>query len=324
MEFGVELLPNVPCYELEYYSKLAEECGFGYVWITDHYNNRNALVVLSGIARATGRVKIGTGVTNPYHINPAVVASAVATLNEISDGRAILGIGAGDKFTLRQIGIEQSKPLTRVREAVEIVRRLMGGEVVSYEGKAFRFEGARMNFKVKPFPIYVGAQGPKMLKLASEIGDGVIINASHPKDVEFAMSCLNPREGFDVAVCSAFSVDDDPNVAVGAVKPVVAFIVSGAPKDVLERHGIDEEGVERVRRALKEAFSKGNWKAVSDAVTDEMIEAFSIAGTPDDVIERIRSLERLGVTQIVVGSPIGKDKAKAIRTIGRKIIPHFR
>ena len=324
MEFGIELLPNIPYYELEYYAKLAEDNGFGYVWITDHYNNRNAFVILSAIAKATNSVKLGTGVTNPFHVNPAVIASAIATINEMSGGRAILGLGAGDKFTLRQIGIEQRRPLRRVREAVEIIRKLSAGEVVNYEGEEFRFEGARMNFKITPFPIYVGAQGPKMLRLASEVGDGVIINASHPKDVEFAMKNLNPKQGFDVAVCSAFSVDKDRNVAVKAVKPVVAFIVSSCPKEVLDRHGIDEDKVESVRRALNEAFAKGNWKAVTDAVTEDMIEAFSITGTPDEVVERIEELEHLGVTQFVVGSPIGKDKAKAIKMIGREILPNFR
>ena len=324
MEFGIEILPNVPCYEIEYYAKLAEDYGFGYVWITDHYNNRNALVVLTSIARVTNSLRIGTGITNPYHMNPAVIASAIATINEISGGRAVLGIGAGDKFTLRQIGIKQSKPLTRVREAVEIIRKLVAGELVRYEGKVFDFDGARMNFKAKVFPIYIGAQGPKMLKLASEIGDGVIINASHPKDVKFAMKNLNIREGFDVAVCSAFSVDKDREVAINTVKPVVAFIVASSPKEILERHGIAEESVKYVRNALNEAFAKGKWKELSNAVTDEMVDAFSIAGTPDEVVERIKMLRDLGVTQMVIGSPIGKDKAKAIRTIGKLVIPHFR
>ncbi len=324
MKFGIELLPNSPHYELEYYAKLAEDSGFGYVWITDHYNNRNAFVILTAIAKATNSVKLGTGVTNPFHVNPAVITSAIATINEISGGRAILGLGAGDKFTLRQIGIEQKRPLRRVREAVEVIRKLSAGEVVNYEGEEFRFEGARMNFRTSSFPIYVGAQGPKMLRLASEIGDGVIINASHPKDVEFAIKNMNLRDGFDIAVCSAFSVDKNRENAVKAVKPVVAFIVSGCPKEVLERHGIDEEVVKSVKKALNEAFTKGNWKAVAEAVTEDMIEAFSITGTPDEVVRRIEELERLGVTQFVVGSPIGADKGKAIKTIGKKIIPRFK
>lgn len=324
MEFGIELLPNVKVYEIEFYAKLAEDNGFSHIWVTDHYNNRNAFVILSILAKATQNAKIGTGVTNPLHMNPAVIASAIATINEISGSRAVLGIGAGDKFTLEKIGIERKKPLTCVREAVQIIRKLLSGESVEFNGEIFKFSGARLTFSSGNVPIYIGAQGPKMLRLASEIGDGVIINASHPKDVEFALRNMDVREGFDIAVCSAFSIDKNRDVAIQNAKTVVAFIVASCPNEVLDRHGIDEESANAVKEALNEAFAKGKWKELANAVSDEMVEAFSISGTPDDVIERIEELKRLGITQLVVGSPIGKDKARAIKLIGKEVIPNFR
>lgn len=323
MEFGIELLPNMKPDRLEHYAKLAEDCGFSYIWVTDHFNNRNAYVILSLLARATNKAKIGTGVTNPFHVNPAVIASAIATIDEISNGRAVLGIGAGDKFTLEKIGIKHEKPLTRVKEAVQIIRMLLAGETVNFDGKIFRFNGAKLGFKTRDIPIYIGAQGPKMLKLASELGDGVIINASHPKDVEIAMQNIDAKEGFDIAVCSAFSIDEDRDKAVENAKIVVAFIVSSSPNEILERHEISIESAEAVRKALNEAFTKGKWKDLPKAVTDEMVEAFSISGTPDDIVERIEELKRLGVSQLIVGSPIGADKDKAIRLIGREIIPRY-
>jgi len=324
MEFGIELLPNVKFYEIEYYARLSEDHGFKYIWVTDHYNNRNSFVVLSIIARSTREAKIGTGVTNPFHVNPAVIASAIATINEISGGRAVLGIGAGDKFTLERIGVKREKPLKGVREAVQIIRDLLSGKSVSFEGEVFKFNGAKLTFASGKVPIYIGAQGRKMLKLASEIGDGVIVNAAHPRDVKFALENIEAKEGFDFAVCSAFSIDKDRDVAIQNAKTVVAFIVSSCPEEVLNRHGIDHESANAVKNALNEAFAKGNWKELAEKVTDEMVEAFSISGTPDDIIERIDELRKLGVTQIVVGSPIGKEKAKAIKLIGREIIPRFR
>ncbi len=324
MEFGIELAPNIKFYEIEFYAKLAEDNGFDYVWVTDHYNNRNAFVILSILAKTTRKAKIGTGVTNPFHINPAVIASAIATINEISGGRAVLGIGAGDKFTLEKIGIERKKPLTCVKEAVHIIRKLVKGESVEFKGDIFKFTGAKLTFSSGNVPIYIGAQGRKMLRLASEIGDGVIINASHPKDVKVALESIDAREGFDIAVCSAFSVDRDRDAAIQNAKTVVAFIVASSPSEVLDRHGIDEETANAVKKALSDAFEKGMWKELSNAVSEEMVDAFSISGTPDDVIERIEELRRLGITQLVIGSPIGKDKSKAIKLIGREIIPNFR
>jgi len=324
MEFGIELTPNVKFYEIEYYAKLAEDNGFRYVWVTDHYNNRNAFVILSVLAKTTQKVRIGTGVTNPFHMNPAVIASAIATINEISNGRTVLGIGAGDKFTPEKIGIERKKPLTGVREAVQVIRMLLNGESVEFDGELFKFSGAKLTFNPrKGIPIYIGAQGPRMLKLASEIGDGVIINASHPKDVEFALRNIDMRKGFDIAVCSAFSIDKDRDRAIQSVKPVVAFIVAGCPNEILDRHGIDDRSVNTVRITLKEAFAKGNWKKLEEVVTDEMVDAFSISGTPDEVIGRIEELKKLGITQLIVGSPVGRDKTKAIRLVGKEIIPRF-
>ncbi len=332
MKFGIEFVPNMKYYELEYYVKLAEDSGFEYTWITDHYNNRNVYSMLTILALKTSSIKFGPGVTNPYHISPAVTASAIATINELSNGRAVLGIGAGDKVTFDRIGISWTKPLRRMREAVEIIRLLHGGKSVSYDGKIFKFNGARLDFKAGNIPIYIGAQGPKMLQLAAELGDGVLINASHPRDFETAKENIDAglekagksRDEFDVVAYASMSVDKDANKARNASKIVVAFIVAGSPDIIFERHGISMDDVQKVREALNNAFTKGDWPGVSKAVTDEMIDSFSISGSPDQVIERIKELSKSGVTQVVAGSPIGPDKKKSIQLIGKEIIPAFK
>ncbi|AEA46824.1 5,10-methylenetetrahydromethanopterin reductase [Archaeoglobus veneficus] len=328
MRFGIEFVPNVRYYELEYYSKLAEDNGFGYVWITDHYNNRNVYAMLTLIALKTQNMRIGAGVANPYHTHPAIIASAIATVNEISGGRAVLGIAAGDRVTLERIGVKWEKPLSKIKEAVEVIKALHTGKPVNYDGDFFRMQGARLDFKAGRIPIYVGAQGPKMLKLAAEIGDGVLINASHPKDFEVARQNIeeglkDKNKDFDVVAYASLSVDKNGEKAKDAAKIVVAFIVAGSPDIVFERHGISQEDVMRVKTALNNAFTKGDWKSVHEAVTEEMVDIFSISGTPDEVIERIEELSKVGVTQVVAGSPLGPNKAKAIKIMGREIIPGF-
>jgi len=332
MKFGIEFVPNMKYYELEYYVKLAEDSGFEYTWITDHYNNRNVYSMLSILALRTNTIRLGPGVTNPYHISPALTASAIATINELSNGRAVLGIGAGDKVTFDRIGIEWEKPLSRMREAVEVIRALHRGKPVSFDGKIFKFNGARLDFKAGEIPIYIGAQGPKMLQLSAELGDGVLINASHPRDFESAKQNIERglekagkrREDFDTVAYASMSVDKNSEKARNSSRIVVAFIVAGSPDVVFERHGIDMEDVGRVKDALNNAFTKGDWAGVSKAVTEEMIDSFSISGSPEEVIERIRELEKSGVTQVVAGSPIGPDKKKSINLIGKEIIPVFK
>ena len=132
---------------------------------------------------------IGPGVTNPYLINPVQTASTLMSLDNLSGGRAILGIGAGDKITLNLLGIERRKPLTAVKESTQIFRTIFDtGKMKDFEGKVFSVEKAKVAFeKTGEIPIYIGAQGPKMLQLAGSMGQGVLVNASHPVDFEFAM-----------------------------------------------------------------------------------------------------------------------------------------
>ncbi|WP_422573763.1 5,10-methylenetetrahydromethanopterin reductase [Methanothrix sp.] len=301
-------------------AKLAEDAGFKNIWITDHYNNRDVWTTLAVLSLLTNKIQLGTGVTNPYTRNAAITASSIASINELSGGRAILGIGPGDKATFDKMGIDWDKPLSKVRETVLAIRAFLAKEQVSQAG----FKGAQMSFTTSKIPIYIGAQGPKMLELAGAISDGVLINASHPDDFKFAVPMIRAgaekagRKPEDVQVCAyaSFSADKDTAKAVNASKIVVAFIVAGSPENVLERHGI---GMDEAR-AISEAISRFDFKAAMDAVTTKMTEAFSISGAPADCRARIDELLSTGVTQIVVGSPIGPNKESAIKLIGKQVI----
>lgn len=328
LSFGIEFLPAKKVEKLVNHAKLAEEAGVDYIWVTDHYNNRNVYVTLTAMAYATSKVKLGTGITNPYVINPCWTAAAIATINEISNGRAVLGLGAGDKITLESIGIKWAKPLTTMTEAIEIIRKLLDGERVSYTGKVFNVASAKLNFKPKTrIPIYVGAQAPKMLALAGRVADGVLINASHPIDFEYALKHvkegLDQREAkpefFDTVAYTSMSIDEDEAKAKDAAKIVVAFIVAGSPEIVLERHEIDKAKASEI----SEAIGKGDFGKALSLVDDKMLNEFCIAGTPKQVIERVEELRKAGVTQVVAGSPIGPDVEKSIKLYG-EIIKAFK
>jgi len=297
--------------------------------VTDHFGNRNVYVTLAAAALYTNKIILGTGVTNPWMVNPVITAQAIATLNELAPGRVVLGMGAGDKTTLEAVGIEMGKPLAAVKEAIEMFRKLTNGESVAFQGEVFKAAGAKLNFKpANKIPVYVGAQGPKMLEMAGKIGDGVLINASHPSDVEYAVKLANEgmrqankaASDVDIAAYTSFSVNEDIKKALKAATPVVAFIVAGSPPSILEKHKIDVAKADELRAALK----TGDFGKAFAAVTPEMINAFSICGTPDMCIERIAELRKIGISQFVVGSPIGTNVKNAIDLIGSKIIPRFK
>lgn len=328
LSFGIEFLPAKSIEKLVEYAKLSEEAKIDYVWVTDHYNNRNVYATLTAMAYATNNIKLGTGVTNPYVINPCWTASAIATIDEVSKGRAVLGIGAGDKITLESIGVEWKEPLTTINEAVYIMKKLLNGERVTFNGKIYNIKNAKLNYKPsRKIPIYIGAQGPKMLALAGSLADGVLINASHPIDFEYAIKhikeSLEKREEkidfFDIVAYTSLSIDENEEKAKEAAKIVVAFIVGGSPQTILERHNIDISKASEI----SDAISKGNFGKALSLVDEKMLNEFAIVGTPKQVMEKFDSLKKIGVTQIVAGSPIGPEMKKSIKLYG-EIIKTFK
>jgi len=296
--FGIEFVPMELFWRTTYYTIQAERLGYDSIWITDHFNNRNVYVSLTVIANYTERIKLGPGVTNPYLVHPVMTAQSVASLNEVAPGRVICGIGAGDRTTLDMVSTKMKAPLRTVREAVEIIRRQISREKGEYTGKEFQTtSGARFNFRVNsPIPIYIGAQGPKMLQLAGAIGDGALINASHPDDIERAVKLI--RRGI----------------------PVVAYIVAGSPPFILEKHGIPVKKAEQIRDDL----ANRRWGEAFGAVDSGMIDAFAVCGSPEQCTEKIEALFKTGITHFVTGSPLGPKVRESINLFGNEVLPHFK
>ena len=329
VKFGLEFVPREPFWKTVYHAIQADKGPFDYLWVADHYTNRNVYVTLSTILIHTDRIIVGTGVTNPYLVNPLITAGAIASLNEIAPGRVVCGIGAGDRTTLEQAGIPQVKPLAAVKESVHLIRLMIKeGGVTDFRGEIFRVPGAKFGLGGNPVPIYIGAQGPKMLKLAAEIGDGVLINSSHPRDLEEAVRYIEegtskanrPLNDLDIAAYASFSVDEKPEKAFKAAVPAVAFIMARYPDTVLEKHGIKPERGAK----LRENLIKGNFGEAFAQVTPDMVDSFAVWGNPDVCTEKISTILKTGITQFVAGPPIGPNIRRSIDILATKIIPNFR
>jgi 5,10-methylenetetrahydromethanopterin reductase len=328
LSYGIEFVPgNINVKQVVTYCKLAEAKDIDFAWITNHYNNRHCYPTLAMIAANTNTLKMGPGIMNTFTDTPAAIASYMATLNEISDGRAVLGIGPGDLSTLPKLAIAGEKPVGRLKEGVIQIRKLLAGEEIKKSGmQFFDYDGAKLTGVTLPgkkgIPVYIGAQGPKMLELAGEIGDGSLINASNPKDFQIAIPIIKKAEeaagkkGHDVGAYTAISVDQNKKKAMNAAKIVAAFIAAGSPPPILQRHNLDMGNVAKI----KEALSRFDFKAVGGLVGEAEIEAFTIAGTPDDCAQKCEDLMAAGVTQVIFGSPLGPDMTNSIRLIGKYIV----
>lgn len=329
MSYGIEFVPgNITVKQVVNYCKLAESKDIDFAWITNHYNNRHCYPTLAMIAANTDSLKMGPGIMNTFTDTPAAIASFMATLNEISDGRAVLGIGPGDLSTLPKLAIGGAKPVGRLKEGITQIRRLLAGEEIKKTGEMefFDYDGAKLTGVNLPgkkgIPVYIGAQGPKMLALAGSDGDGSLINASNPKDFQIAIPIIKKaqeeagRKKHDVGAYTAISVDQDVKKARGSAKIVAAFIAAGSPPPLLQRHGLDMDNVAKI----KDALSRFDFKTVGGLVGDAEIDAFTIAGTPEDCGQKCEDLMAAGVTQVIFGSPLGPDMTNSIRLIGKYII----
>jgi len=328
LTYGIEFVPgNVNVKQVVNFCKLAESKDIDYAWITNHYNNRHCYAVLAAVAQATTTLKMGPGIMNSFTDTPAAMASFMCTLNEISDGRAVLGIGPGDLSTLPKIAITPEKPVARLEEAVGQFRKLVAGEQVGKAGlKFFDYDGAKLTGVTLPgkkgIPVYIGAQGPKVLELAGKVGDGALINASNPKDFQVAIPIIKKacdaagKKSFDVGAYTAMSIDKSEKKARNAAKIVAAFIAAGSPPELLTRHGLDLNNVAKIKAAL----GKFDFKSVGELVGDKEIDAFTIAGTPEMVKAKCDDLTKAGVTQIILGSPLGPDMTTSIRLLGKYVV----
>ncbi|ELY68691.1 5,10-methylenetetrahydromethanopterin reductase [Natrinema versiforme] len=313
---GIELTPEHPPERVADLAALAEDEGFDIAFASSHYFNRDPFVVLSQMADATEEIRLGPGVVNPYETHPVKLAAQTATIDEISGGRGVFGVGAGDRSSLSNLGVERDSPLRRVLETFDIARDLWDGETVTHEG-TFIARDAALNLEPpsEAIPVYVGAQGPHMLRMSAKHADGVLVNAAHPKDLEWSAEQVaqgladrpEERGAFESLAFASVSVAADESDAREAARPPVAFIVGGAAEPVLERHDIDREAAS----AVSEALEQGDLPEAFGRVTPAMIDAFCIAGTTATVADRFAAALEY-VDGIVVGSPLGPDLEDAV------------
>jgi 5,10-methylenetetrahydromethanopterin reductase len=310
---------------------MAEKEGFDSCWVSHDVFMRSSLVTLTAIALNTRKILLGNTILNPYTINPAEIAMYLSTLDELSGGRVVCGISAGAIEYMDWLGIPHQKPLTRTREAVDLIRKLLTGEKTAYDGLEFKWkEQCYMRFKtLRPkIPVYIGGQGDKMLEYAGQAGDGVLPLLYPPDFAPYAVKLVHesakkagrdPAQ-IDIAGCVWISIDVDKNKTVtDGLKELVAYFGPLLGVKGLASIGLSHEDFERI----KQEFKVSGVKQAAKLVEDRMLR-LAIYGTPDDCIEQVDKLKSAGVNHVLFGAPLGPDPLEAIRLIGRKVIPYFK
>ncbi|MFQ6075963.1 MAG: LLM class flavin-dependent oxidoreductase, partial [Candidatus Bathyarchaeia archaeon] len=274
--------------------------------------------------------------------HPVLTAIAVACVDEIASGRVVLGMGAG-MSGFKELGIKRKSPAVAIKEAVEIMRGVLTGKPLFYEGAVFKVSGARLSFKARgDIPIYVAGRGPRVLETAGKVGDGAILGGfASEESVNYAFDQI--RRGADAAgrnwedldyVSWVYcSLSEDGKEAKRVVKPIVAYLME-ASEPVLERLGIQREIADPVIKGLKELrkegafslYSREMMELASNLVSDKLVDKYSIAGTPEECARKVRRLLRLGIKQIAIlpfPLPGGKNE-DVMRLFAEEVIPQFK
>ena len=302
--------------------RMAEEAGFESVWIPEAWG-RDAFLALATIAHATQRIKLATGIINAYSRSPAAIAMAAATLEELSNGRAILGIGSsGAAVVERWHGLHFQRPLTRLRESITIVRQILSGGQVNFQGKVFQVSNFRLAVQapVRTIPIYLAALGPKMLRLAGEIADGVLLYLQPSSKIREAIAEIQsgaeqakrPAGSVDVAAFLPTFVSEEPEQAKQIVARVIAYYVGGM--GVYYHRKVSEIGFKAEADKIQSAWLRGDRVAATREVSRALVDSVAIAGTPAECRSRLEEFRKAGVSLPILSFSVDNQQAaQAVR-----------
>lgn len=316
--------------ELRQYGVAAEAAGFESIWVTERYFHEETFSILGFLAAATQRIRLGVAVANPYTRNPALLAMAAATLDRISGGRFVLGMGRSDRDVIEgRLGLRYGNGRETLEEAVSVVRDLLAGQRVTRQKGRFRPSGAHLETMPvqSKVPIYLGAIGPRALRLAGAIGDGVLLNAYSPVEyVKYAVQEVRrgahgagrSPDDVDVACMLVMRPGNSRHTDHEELRRRIARLL--AERDVgevlLEQGGFDPS----ILGALRMSVAADKRESGEGFVTDEMVDAFYVLGSHKAVTERIEEYRAAGVDVPLLLPRL--DDFHAVASVGTKLRPY--
>lgn len=277
----------------------------------EYYFFRDTVSQTASYALCTKKMKI-ISVFNPYTRNPALIAMSIASLNEIAEGRVIPCLGAAPPSWLSKMGIKQKTPLKAVEESCYLIRKLLKGETISFKGEIFQMDEVKLDFNIKPVEkILLSVIGPKMLKLAGTIGDGVVLTAFTPFTyIKEAVCCVKQsasnkgRNTDDLEFAAAIAYIHDERY-LKDLKRYAAYVMSAA--DIILEY-LELEDVKREK--LRKCCSCGMLDEAATLLTDDDLRRIALFGDPAECRRRLEEYLEIGVTLPII-VPVAEPK-KAI------------
>ena len=286
------------------FGRAAEEAGLDSLWVTERYFHEETFSLLGYLGAVTSRLKLGVGVVNPFTRNPALLAMAAATIDRITGGRFLLGLGRSDSWVIgEKMGMPYEKPLETLAQTVAVLRELLSGQRVSQRGNTFHLSDVRAGILPAQdrVPVYLAAIGPRALRLAGTVADGVLLNAYVPPayvryavgEIERAAKAAGRSAGaIDIACMMPVRLTDDPSPILPDLKKRIVRLLAEPHigEVLLDKGGFDSA----ILGPLREAAERGS-PAATSLISDEMVHAFYVVGGEQRCREQIAAYREAGV-----------------------------
>jgi 5,10-methylenetetrahydromethanopterin reductase len=306
--------------------RYAESRGFEAVWQAESRLVRDAIVPMAAYAAVTERLKVGSGVINNWTRNIGLLAATFLTLDDLAPGRIICGIGAWWDPLARNVGIDRRKPLVAMRETVDVLRRLLHMERVTFHGEFHHVDGIELDVvhgrrEPRHVPIYIGATGLKMMELTGEIADGVVLNYCVPPEYNReALEALKVGaqragrrwEDLDRPQLVVCSVDPDREKALDTTRELLTQYLAQQPH-IAQASGVAPEIVTEIQSILGWPATHEQIRSAKHLVPDELILRITASGTPDEARAKVEEYRRTGTTCPIL-YPVGGDVRLLIDT----------
>ena len=289
--------------------RFAEARGFEAVWQAESRLVRDAIVPMAAYAAVTQRIKVGSGVINNWTRNIGLLAATFLTLDDLAPGRILCGIGAWWDPLARNVGIQRRKPVSAMRETVQVLRRLLNLERVTFHGEFHHLDGVELDVvhgrrEPRQVPIVIGAVGPNMLELAGEIADGVLLNYCVPAEYDEqalehlqagarrAGRSLDGIDRYQLVVCS---VNPDRQQAIECSRELLTQYLAQQPH-IAEASGVSKDVVAEIQSILGWPATYDQIQRAKHLVSDELIERITASGTPAEARAKVDEYRRRGAT----------------------------
>ncbi len=286
-------------------SKILSNTAIDTLWIPETWGMEN-FSMLSMVSQKVSKPKIGSSIINIFSRSPSAIAMGAATVDTISNGRLILGLGTSSPPIVEDFhGYEFKNPVRRMREYVEIINLIISGNPINYSGEIFNLKN--FSLLIKPprdkIPIYLAAVNQKMVDLTWEVGDGVIFYLRPLKEMKDTISKMQSQRKIDVTCQLITCVSSDSDIAIDRCKKTLAFYVAVGK---IYREFLAKNGFEKETQNIFEEYKKTGLKSIHELVPDKMLESLTISGTPEDCLKQLNKFKESGIDlPIIQFNPVG-------------------